>query len=160
MKTYEDWVWFDYKASNYACVEDTIREIQKALGRVNVELNVLNTCPYHNPTGNAVVYEEDLSEEQFEKLEDEKAECELCCGESDNNLYVFTAKNNFSNNGEKAEDQITVSWCVDDIKEVRADLTTEQCREVLQKLDYKHDASIGINWEVISCVADDLFPEK
>jgi uncharacterized protein (DUF736 family) len=46
-----------------------------------------------------------------------------------------------------------------DVKELRPDLTEKQCREVLLQAFRKHDAEIGINWDVLPCHADDLFPE-
>jgi len=39
------------------------------------------------------------------------------------------------------------------------DLTDPQCIEVLKRCEDRHDAEIGINWEVIRIHADDLFPE-
>ena len=50
-------------------------------------------------------------------------------------------------------------WHLEDIKGERPDLTEEQCREVLERVGDKRDAEIGINWEVIRTIADDLFPE-
>jgi hypothetical protein len=55
-------------------------------------------------------------------------------------------------------DSITILWQVDDVQAQRPDLTTAQCQEVLKALDHYHDASIGINWDVIDCVADECFP--
>lgn len=55
--------------------------------------------------------------------------------------------------------QIAVIWCIEDVKEVRPDLSDDQCWDVLQNLNRSHDATIGINWDVIDCVADILFPD-
>jgi hypothetical protein len=49
-------------------------------------------------------------------------------------------------------------WGIDDVKSVRPDLTDEQCEQVLDRCEHKHDASIGINWYVIEAHADWLFP--
>jgi hypothetical protein len=49
-------------------------------------------------------------------------------------------------------------WCVEDVQSVRPDLTDGQCREVLQQCHRIHDATVGINWDVLRFVADDLFP--
>jgi hypothetical protein len=49
-------------------------------------------------------------------------------------------------------------WHVEDVQSVRPGLTDEQCREVLRQCGRHHDAEIGINWIVLSTVADDLFP--
>lgn len=53
--------------------------------------------------------------------------------------------------------QVAVIWCIDDVQEVRPDLTDEQAWEVLQAARRYHDANIGINWDVLSCHADMLF---
>ena len=57
-------------------------------------------------------------------------------------------------------DEIAITWHIDDVKEIRPDLTDEQCREVLQQADRRHDASVGINWDVLAIHADDLFPKE
>ena len=54
-------------------------------------------------------------------------------------------------------DEITIKWHVDDVLSVRPDLTKDQAREVLYELDHSHDASLGINWEVIEIVAENMF---
>lgn len=51
-------------------------------------------------------------------------------------------------------DEILISWCVDDVKSIAPDLTNEQCREVLCRAKQDHDATIGINWEVLEVIAD------
>jgi len=55
-------------------------------------------------------------------------------------------------------DYLYSSWHVDDILCRRPDLTIDQCREVLRTLDRYHDATIGINWDVIDFCADDCYP--
>ena len=57
-------------------------------------------------------------------------------------------------------EEIAISWHIDDVREIRPDLTDEQCREVLQQAERRHDASVGINWEVLAIHADDLFPKE
>lgn len=54
---------------------------------------------------------------------------------------------------------ICIVWEIDDVKSVRADLTDEQCEEVLQHCARKHDTYLSINWDVIRVHADHLFPE-
>jgi hypothetical protein len=53
--------------------------------------------------------------------------------------------------------QIAVIWCIEDVQEVRPDLTEGQSWEVLQATKRYHDATIGINWDVLDCHADLLF---
>ena len=59
-------------------------------------------------------------------------------------------------------DEITIKWHVDDVLSVRPDLTKDQAREVLYTVDLNHDASIGISWEVIEIIAENMFepPKK
>ncbi len=56
-------------------------------------------------------------------------------------------------------DWLSSWWSTQDIQDERPDLTDEQAREVLEMLDRRHDANIGINWEVIRIVAGMLFDE-
>jgi hypothetical protein len=53
--------------------------------------------------------------------------------------------------------QIAVVWSIEDVHQVRPDLTDDQCWEVLERASRKHDAGIGITWDVLKCHADDLF---
>jgi hypothetical protein len=55
-------------------------------------------------------------------------------------------------------DYIEISWHIDDVAEIRPDLTADQSREVLQKALSRHDAGIGITWDVLEIHANDLFP--
>jgi hypothetical protein len=53
--------------------------------------------------------------------------------------------------------QIAIVWSIEDVRVVRPDLTDDQAWEVLQQAERHHDASIGITWDTLECVADDLF---
>ena len=55
--------------------------------------------------------------------------------------------------------QIAIIWCVEDMQEIRPDLTEDQCWAVLTAAKRHHDANLGINWETLSCQAATLFPE-
>ena len=57
-------------------------------------------------------------------------------------------------------DEISIVWSVDDVKEQCNWLTDEQARDVLHNLKHKHDACIGINWDVINVKANILFGER
>ena len=52
---------------------------------------------------------------------------------------------------------ITVIWHIEDVQMVRPDLDAEQAYEVLTAVKRNHDATIGINWDVLSTIADILF---
>lgn len=53
--------------------------------------------------------------------------------------------------------EISIVWSVDDVLSVRPSLNKEQASLVLKHLKNYHDASIGINWDVIETVVDELF---
>jgi hypothetical protein len=55
-------------------------------------------------------------------------------------------------------DTITLGWSVEDVHELRPDLSKEQCREVLHYVEEHHNASIGITWDTIEDAAEGLFP--
>jgi hypothetical protein len=57
------------------------------------------------------------------------------------------------------QDSIAILWHIDDVRNVRPDLDDTQCREVLRYCEDRHDAEIGINWDVIRTVAEECFPE-
>lgn len=58
-----------------------------------------------------------------------------------------------------ATNWINARWHIDDVREVRPDLTDDQCRKVLQAVKRNHDANIGINWDVLTIWARQLYPE-
>ena len=49
---------------------------------------------------------------------------------------------------------IAIRWSIEDVKEVASDLTDNECRQVLQLAKTYHDATIGINWDVLKELAD------
>ena len=53
--------------------------------------------------------------------------------------------------------QIAAIWSVEDVQEVRPDLTSHQAWEVLQEVERRKDAEIGINWMILEYVAEELF---
>jgi hypothetical protein len=53
--------------------------------------------------------------------------------------------------------QIALIWGVEDVREVRPDLSDEQCWEVLQQVDHHKEAELGINWETLEFFAEELF---
>ena len=101
--------------------------------------------------------------------DDEDALGELLCG-----LMHWASANNFNFDAalcrarghyeaEFAEaaalpDFIAIKWSIEDVQEVRPSLTDAQRREVLARVRHCHDAAIGVTWNVLSMVADDLFP--
>jgi hypothetical protein len=57
-------------------------------------------------------------------------------------------------------EEIAIVWSIADVQSIRPDLTDEQASDVLKSLKRNHDATIGINWDLIEIIADDLFPEE
>ena len=55
---------------------------------------------------------------------------------------------------------IISEWVADDVQTVRPDLDRDQSLEVLHAVAHDFDANIGINWDVITWTADNLFPEE
>ena len=62
--------------------------------------------------------------------------------------------------GYNETNSIAIIWEIDDVKSVRPDLTNDECMEVLDYVDRKHDASLGITWETLECHSDYLYPIK
>ena len=56
------------------------------------------------------------------------------------------------------DDEIAIVWSVADVLDISPDLTHDQALDVLHRVDRKHDATIGINWDVIDCHASMLYP--
>ena len=59
-----------------------------------------------------------------------------------------------------AEKTINIVWSTVDVQQVRPDLTDEQAWEVLQGVEHELDADMGVNWDTLRMVADELFPVK
>ncbi len=68
-------------------------------------------------------------------------------GMTDSDIHAIHAKRR----------EIADIWCIEDVQEVRPDLTEDQCWEVLEATRRYHDATIGINWDVLNCHAAILF---
>ena len=50
--------------------------------------------------------------------------------------------------------EITISWHIEDVQQQDSTLTDDEARQVLQLIKHKHDANIGVNWEVIDAWID------
>lgn len=53
--------------------------------------------------------------------------------------------------------QIAVIWSIEDVQEVRPDLSEDQCWEVLHYIGRRQDAEVGINWLTLEFAAEELF---
>ena len=57
------------------------------------------------------------------------------------------------------KDTITISWDIDDVLSLDDALTQESCRKVLKYAKDNHDASVGINWDVLQYWVDVVLEE-
>ena len=59
----------------------------------------------------------------------------------------------------EVKDRISITWCLEDVLSCAVNngvkITKNQAREVLSYLKHKHDASIGINWDVIQAIINE-----
>ena len=55
--------------------------------------------------------------------------------------------------------KISIEWHIDDVQSIRSDLNDEQAMNVLNMVMRKHDATVGVNWEVLDTWASILYPE-
>jgi hypothetical protein len=53
--------------------------------------------------------------------------------------------------------QIAHVWGIEDVQEVRPDLTEDQAWQVLQTADRRLDSEYGMNWDTIEIIAEELF---
>lgn len=53
--------------------------------------------------------------------------------------------------------QVAAVWSVEDVQQLRPDLTDDQAWTVLRDVDRRHDAELGINWTTLEIIAEDLF---
>ena len=60
-------------------------------------------------------------------------------------------------NGRREMTEISITWSIDDVLSVRPNLSKEQASSVLMHLKKHHDATVGINWDVIEAACDDMF---
>lgn len=54
---------------------------------------------------------------------------------------------------------VAIMWRVADVREVRPDLSLAQARQVLEAVKQDHAAGLGICWNTLQVVADELFGE-
>ncbi len=53
---------------------------------------------------------------------------------------------------------ISISWNVEDVKRraKEMEITTEHAKEILDCMEGKHDAEVGISWTTIDCFFEEL----
>ena len=66
----------------------------------------------------------------------------------------------------KDKDTISFDWSVLDVRQqlkdrnIKIKFSAEDCREVLDRCLRRHDASLGMSWDIMDCHIDDLLDEK
>ena len=66
----------------------------------------------------------------------------------------------------KDKDTISFDWCVEDVKQqlkdkkIKIKFSMEDCREVLDRCLRRHDATIGMSWDIMDCHINDIIEEK
>lgn len=53
--------------------------------------------------------------------------------------------------------QIAIVWSTQDVREIRPDLTDDQCWEVIEFCEKSHDCNYGITWDTLAYAAEYLF---
>jgi hypothetical protein len=56
--------------------------------------------------------------------------------------------------------KVAIIWCVGDVQSVRENLTDDEAMQVLEAAERDHDAGVGINWDTLESIADELFPDN
>ena len=56
------------------------------------------------------------------------------------------------------ERQIAIIWSLEDVQEIRPDLSDDECMKVLSLIENKHDASLGVTWSTLDFWAYYLYP--
>ena len=61
-------------------------------------------------------------------------------------------------------DAIAVIWTTEDVftesENIDTEISEEEAQKILEILDRKHDASIGISWDTISCHIDEIIHDR
>jgi hypothetical protein len=53
---------------------------------------------------------------------------------------------------------IQISWHLNDVLDLRPDLSAMQASQVLLRAKALHDAKVGISWNVLAAIASELYP--
>lgn len=50
---------------------------------------------------------------------------------------------------EAFQDEIHIVWSVGDVQTIAPSLSDDEARDVLEEVDRRHDAEIGVNWDIL-----------
>jgi hypothetical protein len=60
--------------------------------------------------------------------------------------FIF---NTVSTLGRENPDAIYITWSTEDVQKLDKSLSKKEAQEILKHAGHKHDASVGINWDVL-----------
>jgi len=79
--------------------------------------------------------------------------------ELNNAWNIVKEKKNYGY-GYDDSNSVAIIWEIEDVKNIRPDLNDDECLEVLNFADRKHDAELGISWDTLEYHADYLYPKQ
>jgi hypothetical protein len=53
---------------------------------------------------------------------------------------------------------VAISWHLNDVLDLRPDLSGKQASQVLLRAKALHDPHVGINWDMLAKIASELYP--
>ena len=60
--------------------------------------------------------------------------------------------------------QINITWCTEDVlheaEEMGVELTEDEANDILLHMEEKHDANIGISWDIIAIYIQDVLDNR
>ena len=56
------------------------------------------------------------------------------------------------------ERQIAIIWSIEDVQDIRPDLSDGQAMTVLLEIEKSHDSEYGVTWDTIENTANIFFP--
>ena len=74
------------------------------------------------------------------------------CGLTDSEVEAIIDKAIKDN----TKDEISITWCIEDVKSLDDSLTDEECRDVLEIAKDNHDAEWGLSWATLQVYIDQI----
>ena len=53
---------------------------------------------------------------------------------------------------------LIIEWRIEDVLALRTDLTAEQARNVLARVEHDYDSEIGVTWDTLEIAVNDMYP--
>jgi hypothetical protein len=55
---------------------------------------------------------------------------------------------------------VAIIWEIGDVQDVRGKLTDKEAMHVLRFAEDHHDATLGVNWDTLEMIAEELYPDS